>query len=774
MAETKNCPRCGAELPGDASEQPCPACLMQLGLASWANQSSPAQTEAISQPPIPSLAELSEHFPQLELLEVVGQGGMGAVFKARQKSLDRIVALKIILAAPTDSSRGDFADRFEREARALAKLNHANIVSIIDFGKANDEFFFIMEYVDGTDLRQLMLNDELTPEQALAIVPQVCEALQYAHEEGIVHRDVKPENILIDRRGRVKIADFGLAKLLRPDKVQASLTRTHQVVGTPRYMAPEQMEGAKEVDHRADIFSLGVVFYEMLTGELPMGVFQPPSRRRDVDARLDEVVLRTLEKEPQHRYQHASEVKTDVESIATSAPDESAEKIVDDVLEVAAAALKPFIWRFEVPSVYSLLPIVLAGFLLISVFTPWTETQITQHSTARLVGRYLSAGSHHWHPLAGAAAAAALVINGLFHIEKAVSSWRATLGCGAALAVGLSATLVWLGEPLTPNIDGVGDAYRALTSHRGERSTVSAMQHLQMLSNSTISIRVSGYVGLYCSMFFAFCLGIVSAFELRAVEQETVEEDAEATAVGLATQLRTIAFCLPVALACVVVANLLDAVFYGAGPIFGWHHNLLLISICTHLAHTLIGFPLLLLGARGLRNPTATMLPRVAAVIAVLPLSCLSLLAVPVTIRIFRFYGAGRNDEREKDDASTAAYLTDSLRLAGRALSWISIVQLVAAVAAMLTGIVVANSARHDAEFFLALALPTILLAQSLLLVWSTIRMARLDSRGWTRAAAVLAMIPCSPFCLLTLPLGVWSWSLLSASNRDTASAVFP
>jgi len=135
-----------------------------------------------------------------------------------------------------------------------------------------------------------------------------------------VHRDIKPENILLDKKGRVKIADFGLAKLLdRPATVYA-LTQAGQRMGTPHYMAPEQIEHPDQVDHRADIYSLGVVFYEMLTGELPIGRFAPPSQKVQVDVRLDDVVLRTLEKEPQRRYQHASEVKTDVETIAGQSP----------------------------------------------------------------------------------------------------------------------------------------------------------------------------------------------------------------------------------------------------------------------------------------------------------------------------------------------------------------------------------------------------------------------------------------------------------------------
>ncbi len=196
--------------------------------------------------------------------------------------------------------------RFSREARALGKLNHPNIVAVHDSGEANGLYYFVMEYVDGVNLRHLLREKSLPPKEALAIVPQVCDALQFAHDEGIMHRDIKPENILIDKKGRVKIADFGLAKLVGQDHVDDNLTKAHEVMGTIRYMAPEQMEGAKDIDHRADIYSLGVVFYELLTRELPLGRFPPPSKRVQIDVRLDEIVLRALEKEPElARSQHA-------------------------------------------------------------------------------------------------------------------------------------------------------------------------------------------------------------------------------------------------------------------------------------------------------------------------------------------------------------------------------------------------------------------------------------------------------------------------------------
>jgi tRNA A-37 threonylcarbamoyl transferase component Bud32 len=261
---------------------------------------------------------LASRFPQLEILELLGQGGMGAVYKARQPKLDRLVAVKIL--PPEWDKDPAFAERFAREAKALARLTHPHIVAVHDFGESDGLYYLIMEYVDGANLRHVLQEGRLKPSEALGIVPQICDALQYAHEEGVVHRDIKPENILLDSKGRVKIADFGLAKLLNRPRAAFTLTGSQQVMGTLDYMAPEQRLRPQEVDHRADIYSLGVVFYEMLTGELPLGRFEPPSHKARVDARLDEIVFRALEREPQRRYQRASHVKSDVESIASGRP----------------------------------------------------------------------------------------------------------------------------------------------------------------------------------------------------------------------------------------------------------------------------------------------------------------------------------------------------------------------------------------------------------------------------------------------------------------------
>jgi len=313
-SQTPRCSRCGATLDPGALKGLYPRCLIALNLAAPTEMPGEAGPQGpwVVQPP-PAPREIAGFFPQLEILECLGRGGMGVVYKARQPRLDRLVALKIL--APEKEHDPQFAERFAREAKALARLSHPNIITVHDFGEIDGLYYLIMEFVDGVSLRQLLLAGKMPPEQALGIVPKICDGLQYAHEMGVVHRDIKPENVLLDKQGRVKIADFGIAKIVTAGKPPQALTQD-QVVGTPHYMAPEQMERPQAVDHRADIYSLGVVFYEMLTGELPLGKFAPPSQKVQLDVRLDEVVLHALEKEPARRYQQASEVKTAVEKIA--------------------------------------------------------------------------------------------------------------------------------------------------------------------------------------------------------------------------------------------------------------------------------------------------------------------------------------------------------------------------------------------------------------------------------------------------------------------------
>ena len=337
MNTLTTCRRCGQPLPRTEPMGLCPDCLLKAGLGSVANDTlTPHTTRFVP----PEVAEIASRFPQLEIVNLLGSGGMGAVYLARQKALDRLVALKIL--PPAVRQDPAFAERFTREAKVLAKLSHPNIVTLYEFGVADGLYYFLMEYVEGVNLRQLLNAGKLPPEEALAIVPPICDALQFAHDHGVVHRDIKPENILLGKNGQVKITDFGVAKIVGPatvsdasdisdlsdlsevsDKSAQSapeVTQAGCVLGTPRYMAPEQREQPGTVDHRADIYSLGVVFYQMLTGELPGRRLEPPSRKVVVDVRLDAVVLRALERQPERRYQQASEVKTIVETIVATPP----------------------------------------------------------------------------------------------------------------------------------------------------------------------------------------------------------------------------------------------------------------------------------------------------------------------------------------------------------------------------------------------------------------------------------------------------------------------
>ncbi len=356
-----NCPRCHAPIPADGPAGMCPKCLLSVGLGEPEVVLTAAGEPA---PPPPTPAELQPHFPQFEILRLVGRGGMGAVYEARQKGLQRSVALKI-LAAPTraDSS---FEERFVREAQALARLSHENIVAVYDAGRAGPHFYLAMEYVDGPNLRQAERAGHIEPAQALALVVQICAALDYAHKNGIVHRDIKPENVLLTRDGKVKIVDFGLAKVLDRAARGLSLTRVSQTMGTPHYMAPEQIERPKDVDHRADIYSLGVVFYELLTGELPLGRFPLPSQKVSIDVRLDEIVIRTLEKEPDRRYQAAGEVRTAVQGVASSPMQHAATE------PAIAASATPVSGRWTPAKVaVLLLALMLLGVASILVLMVW-------------------------------------------------------------------------------------------------------------------------------------------------------------------------------------------------------------------------------------------------------------------------------------------------------------------------------------------------------------------------------------------------------------------
>ena len=267
------------------------------------------------QPPTPQ--HLQEMLPAYEVLSIIGQGGMGAVYKGRQKSLDRIIAIKIL---PPEAGAGDmqFIERFRNEARTMAKMNHPAIVHVYDFGETCEgQFYIVMEFIDGTDVAKMIQSQGKLPENyALSITAHVCDALGYAHTHGVVHRDIKPANILINMEGQVKVADFGLAKATDPKAM--GLTQTNMTMGTPDFVSPEALTPGVPLDGRADLYAVGVMLYNMLTGSIPRGAFRMPSITLQTDARFDKIILKAMEMDRENRYQTALDLRRDLDVILTT------------------------------------------------------------------------------------------------------------------------------------------------------------------------------------------------------------------------------------------------------------------------------------------------------------------------------------------------------------------------------------------------------------------------------------------------------------------------
>jgi serine/threonine protein kinase len=267
------CARCGARLPPGRAEGVCARCLLGL-----------------DEPPV----LLGGKY---ELLEELGAGGMGTVYRARDTRLGRVVALKLL--ADELGADPSFRARFVREARTLASLNHPGIVALYDFGEDEGQLFIAMELVAGS---QLDVTEPMPSDRAARIALQLCEAVAYAHGQGIVHRDIKPANLLIGPDDSVKLADFGIARLHREHGAGHSLTGSLAAAGTPHFMAPEALAGAPP-DPRMDVYSLGVLLFQMLTAKLPVGAFDPPP------GPLGEVVMRALAADPARRVASAEELR---------------------------------------------------------------------------------------------------------------------------------------------------------------------------------------------------------------------------------------------------------------------------------------------------------------------------------------------------------------------------------------------------------------------------------------------------------------------------------
>ena len=249
--------------------------------------------------------------------EFLARGGMGAVYRGIQVSLERPVAIKILPPQLRDIDPS-FAQRFKQEAMAMAQLNHPGIVSVYDFGEmADGTLYFVMEFIDGTDVAHMVREQgRLSSAHAMAITAHVCDALQYAHENGVVHRDIKPANIMVGYNGSVKVADFGLAK--SANQQNSSLTLSGHVMGTLNFVAPEALTLGMGIDHRADIYAVGVMLYQMLTGKLPQGLFEMPSMQvPGLDPRYDAIVAGAMREDRDQRYQRILEMRHALDAILT-------------------------------------------------------------------------------------------------------------------------------------------------------------------------------------------------------------------------------------------------------------------------------------------------------------------------------------------------------------------------------------------------------------------------------------------------------------------------
>ncbi len=324
------CPQCQAVTPAGAIR--CPRCNTPLDVGTMTPTSetvrgSSVRTAAEGMASVPASCQVLAPGYVLggryEILQLLGQGGMGAVYKARDREVEREVALKVI--RPELAGHPDILRRFKQELILARQVTHKNVVRIFDLGEAKGAKFISMEYIDGRDLKSLLAErGKFEPEEAVGIIEQVCRALGAAHAEGVIHRDLKPQNIMVDKHGRVAVMDFGIAR----SREVRGLTQTGDLVGTPEYMSPEQAKG-EEIDSRSDLFSLGIIFYELLTGKSPYGAATsvasllkrtqeravPPDKLDPAIPKfMNDIVVRCLEIDPQRRYASAQEIVQDLEA----------------------------------------------------------------------------------------------------------------------------------------------------------------------------------------------------------------------------------------------------------------------------------------------------------------------------------------------------------------------------------------------------------------------------------------------------------------------------
>src|SRR5256714_6038470 len=329
---TTVCGRCGATVSGDATRVVCPACLLETGLgllsdepiAGVANPGPYDSLHTLDGKKAARSAKIISEFGDYELLEEIGRGDQGVVYRAHQKSLNRTVALKVIGLGPWTTET--HLKRFRREAEAAASLEHPGIVPIHEVGERDGQCYYSMSFVEGGQVDEVFKHEPLSIRRAVELVAKVARTVHYAHEHGILHRDIKPGNILLDQHGEPHLTDFGLARLVEAD---STVTGTLDVLGTPSYMAPEQAAGNNtEISRNTDVYGLGAVLYQLLTGHPPFAGGttyetvkllletepRPPRQLNPkVDRDLSTICLKCLDKDPQCRYSSALALAEDLE-----------------------------------------------------------------------------------------------------------------------------------------------------------------------------------------------------------------------------------------------------------------------------------------------------------------------------------------------------------------------------------------------------------------------------------------------------------------------------
>ncbi|MCR9243396.1 MAG: serine/threonine protein kinase [bacterium] len=405
--------------------RPCPSCNEPLaatrhGLCCRCAVATVAESVG-DRPPasdLPSVADLSRRFPEFTIAGLLGRGGTGAVYHAQHREIGRSIALKVLLGAHL--GHPDFERRFRREARILAQLDHPHIVTLLDFGCRDGLPFLAIEFCDGLNLRELLAADRLTIDDVVRLLPQLCAALQYAHDRGIVHRDIKPENVLVDEDLRLRITDFGLARIAHAEPPMSQLTGSHDRLGTPHYMAPEQLRPGAPVGPAADLYAVGVLLYELLTGDLPRGNFAPASSRPGVPTWIDPILARCLAVDPAERFDSARELAAAILAGDSATPPDG----------TAGGPVRPrrptdLLWVGTIGALTT-------GYCL---FLPWYDGPLRDHAIYGLFVDTSEGRVIGWHLIAHQLPTALLAVYAAAFVAVAAAAvrWRRLRGRASAL-----------------------------------------------------------------------------------------------------------------------------------------------------------------------------------------------------------------------------------------------------------------------------------------------------------------------------------------------------